>query len=80
MVIDPSIAMLPVSCEQLLSLAGLFSCSCGCFELVDCEKCWAHISDVTLTIHVILFEVNWLTDFACVNTATCNFFYTAYKF
>ena len=24
MVIDPSIAMLPVSCEQLLSLAGLF--------------------------------------------------------
>ena len=24
MVIDPSIGMLPVSCEQLLSLAGLF--------------------------------------------------------
>ena len=42
------------------------------FKVLDCEKCWAHISDVTLTIHVILLSL-WVTG-------TCNFFYTAYKF
>ena len=46
---------------------------CAMIEL----KVWSHISDVTLTIHVILFKVV-PTGLASRHIVTCNFYYTAY--
>ena len=74
-VIDPSIGMLPVSCEQLLSLAGLFFCQIFLTRYGD-DLRWKRLSEVEgeFSNSSNFFQFFFSNFYLVIFFLPCNFF------